>query len=308
MSDWHWQSWQGRPYLTCSLLSSWKHGFFTRHWSPALPEAISSVLDLDAQIYRVKQVHGDRVLVADQVSPLKEAPLGDRQAGGSDDAASPPAGRVSHREAAASTAVPAADGLVAHRAQQAVWVATADCVPALIGDRRTGRVAAVHAGWRGTAQKILPQAVARLLHQGSQRQDLRVALGPAIQGATYQVSTAVAARVGATLVPAPPDIDGISVSPPSDASAAENTASSESVSDVIAQLLQLPRSPLSLDPDPDRTRLDVRQVNRLQLEQMGLAPEQIAAAPYCTYEDGERFFSYRREALKKVQWSGIVSR
>ncbi len=36
---------------------------------------------------------------------------------------------------------------------QAVWVASADCTPVLIGDVKTGRVAALHAGWRGDCQE-----------------------------------------------------------------------------------------------------------------------------------------------------------
>jgi copper oxidase (laccase) domain-containing protein len=62
------------------------------------------------------------------------------------------------------------------------------------------------------------------------------------------------------------------------------------------------------DPDPDKVRLDVRQINFLQLEQLGIHPENIAIAPECTYQNPNRFFSYRRTHEKKVQWSGIVSR
>ncbi|MGF1515195.1 MAG: peptidoglycan editing factor PgeF [Elainellaceae cyanobacterium] len=280
MSNWQWQTWQGRPYLTCGLLSAWKHGFFTRHWSPELPEAINASLAPEAEVYRLKQVHGDRVLAADQIKPCDLS--------------------------ATEPIISPADGIVAREPQQSIWVATADCVPALIGDRRTGRVAAVHAGWRGTAQRIVPQAVSKLLHQGAQRQDLRVALGPAIAGDVYQVSTAVAARVGATLVAAAPDIDAISVAPPR-ADSADEAASSESIDAVLHRLTALPRSPISSDPAPDRVRLDVRQVNHLQLEQMGLTAAQIAIAPCCTYRDDDAFFSYRRESLKKIQWSGIVS-
>jgi UDP-N-acetylmuramate-alanine ligase len=39
----------------------------------------------------------------------------------------------------------------------------------------------------------------------------------------------------------------------------------------------------------------------------GFEPDQIAIAPYCTYQNPDLFFSYRREKQKKVQWSGIVS-
>ncbi len=73
-------------------------------------------------------------------------------------------------------------------------------------------------------------------------------------------------------------------------------------------LQQLPNSPIFDDSQPGRVRLDVRRVNALQLEQLGIQPEQVAIAPYGTYQVPEHFFSYRRDKLKKVQWSGIVSK
>jgi copper oxidase (laccase) domain-containing protein len=51
----------------------------------------------------------------------------------------------------------------------------------------------------------------------------------------------------------------------------------------------------------------VRQVNALQLAQMGFTADQIAISPHCTYQDSANFFSYRRTRQKKAQWSGIVS-
>ncbi|MEO0406586.1 MAG: peptidoglycan editing factor PgeF [Cyanobacteria bacterium P01_A01_bin.135] len=298
MSDWHWQDRQGRPYLTCDLLSPWPHGFFTRHWSPATPEEINQALAPQAPVYRLKQVHGDRIVMTPPLS-------------------SPSGTLVPETE----PEFPAADGLVARRPQQSIWVAAADCVPALIGDRRLGTTAAVHAGWRGTAQRILPLAVSKLLQAGSQLADLRVALGPAIAGEVYQVSTAVAARVGATVVTAPAaaldSVKVVSVAPPGSASSPDAGDSDEgnpqkgspeaAIQAVLHQLTDLPRSPLLTDPAPDRVRLDVRRVNQLQLEQLGLSPQQITVAPHCTFADQAQFFSYRREALKKVQWSGIVS-
>ena len=297
MSDWHWHDWQGRSYLTCELLSPWPHGFFTQHWHPATPQDISQALFPEARAYRLKQVHGDRILMAQEISPMA----------------------ANTERADDGPEFPAADGLVALRPQQAVWVATADCVPALVGDRRLGTVAAVHAGWRGTAQRIVPLAVSKLLQAGSQVADLRVALGPAIAGPVYQVSTAVAARVGATLI-APEDlpeaarraVGAVSVAPPAAPSVVggveggENTADAD-IGPVLAQLQAMPDSPLQPDATPGRMRLDVRRANQLQLQQMGLAPQQIAVAPYCTFADGGQFFSYRRARLKKVQWSGIVS-
>ena len=99
---------------------------------------------------------------------------------------------------------PPADGLLTEQRNQAVWACSADCTPVLIADTVTGQVAAVHAGWRGTALKIVTQAIARLRDQGSQLQNLRVAMGPAIAGEVYQVSEHVAAEVGATIVAGDP--------------------------------------------------------------------------------------------------------
>ncbi len=255
MHTWHWQTWDGLPYLTCSLLKDWQHGFFTRSFSPRTPSDLVDVLQPAVPVYRVKQVHGNVVLKTGTVDPLNN--LGSQE-----------------------IPLMEADGLFAENSSEAVWVATADCVPVLIADAQTGKVAAVHAGWRGTAAKIVPEAIAHFQAQGSQLEDLRIGLGPAISGQVYQVSLDVATQLAQSLVS---DIEG------------------------LEPVYQLPNSPLFPDPDPDKVRLDVRRFNSLQLEQLGITPEQVAIAPYCTYQDPEAFFSYRREQLKRVQWSGIVS-
>lgn len=264
MHTWHWRTWNNLPYLTCSLLDSWPHGFFTQHYAPRSPAELTQILHPTAQPYRVKQVHGNIVLAPSEVMLTEQEP---------DGSASPGIG------------IPAADGLITEQGGQSVWVCSADCTPVLIADAQTGQVAAVHAGWRGTALKILPQAIARLQAQGSRLQDLRIAMGPAIAGEVYQVSEQVAVEVGATI-------------------AALDTTE---LKKAVTTLHQLPNSPILDDPQPGRVRLDVRRVNALQLEQLGVRPEQVAIAPHCTYQNPEHFFSYRRSQEKKAQWSGIVS-
>lgn len=269
MHTWHWQTWQGRSYLTCSLLQDWAHGFFTQQFWSQPPEELVATLHPQAVVYRVKQVHGNRVLSAADLEPLEAVPAADATDG--------------------NRPLEEADGLFTTTENQAVWACTADCTPLLIGDVVSGRVAAVHAGWRGTASKIGPATVAHLQAQGSQLQDLRIAMGPAIAGEVYQVSTTVAAQVGQTLLPTV-------------------EAAEDQVDEILANLQQLPDSPILPDSEPGKARLDVRKVNYLQLTQLGIQPDQIAIAPYCTYQNPDLFFSYRRERQKKVQWSGIVSR
>lgn len=267
MHSWQWRSCEGLQYLTCSLLEEWPHGFFTRHFWPNSPEDLVEVLQREAEVYRVKQVHGNLILTPSEIK--KET--GDRN-------------QETEAKKNPTSDFPLADGLLTEQALQAVWVASADCTPVLIADAKTGQVAAVHAGWRGTALKIVSQAIARLQVQGSQIPDLRVALGPAIAGTVYQVSTQVATEVGSSI-----------------------TVDREAEA-VLDNLQQLPNSPLLPDSHPQRVRLDIRRIVSLQLEQLGMSPEQVAIAPHCTYQEPENFFSYRRDQLKKVQWSGIVSR
>src|SRR4028119_929203 len=257
MHTWHWHTWEGLPYLTCSLLESWAHGFFTSAFSPRSPVEIVGALQPDAQVYRVRQVHGNTVLTPSEIDSATR--------GTKEEPERPPA-----------------DGILTEQPQQAVWVCSADCTPVLIADAHTGQVAAVHAGWRGTASRIVPNAIARLLNSGSSLENLRIAMGPAIAGEVYQVSETVAAEVGASII-------------------SQDTANT--TESILEVLQQLPDSPILDDPKPGRVRLDVRRVNAIQIEQLGIRPEQVAIAPYCTYQQPEHFFSYRRDKLKKVQWS-----
>lgn len=275
MHTWTWQQWKGFPYLTCSLLAPFSHGFFTRQCAPLLPGELTIALDAEAEPYRLWQVHGKTVLAPSEIQRATAAVL--------------------RAPAEGESALPQGDGVMTERSRQGAWVCSADCVPALIADAENGHVAAVHAGWRGTAAQILPEAIARLKAQGSRIEHLRVALGPAIDGSVYQVTTAVAAEVGASLV--------------SKALPAKlHQRSPDEIASILEALGQFPDSPLLPDPQPGRVRLDVRRVNALQLEFLGLALEQVAIAPYCTYQNPSHFFSYRRSSEKKVQWSGIVSR
>lgn len=256
MHTWHWRNCEELPYLTCSLLELWPHGFFTQQFWPRPPQELTKVLRPEASVYRLQQVHGNTVLTPQEV---------DREL------------NTSENDLAL------ADGLISEQSLQALWVASADCTPVLIGDVKTGQVAALHAGWRGTAAKIVPQAIARLQAQGSKLDDLRIAMGPAIAGDVYQVSVEVAAEIGSSITP------------------------DDEPQKIVAALHNLPNSPLLADSEPGKVRLDVRRVNALQIDMLGISAEQVAIAPYCTFQTPEHFFSYRREKEKKVQWSGIVS-
>lgn len=80
-----------------------------------------------------------------------------------------------------------ADGLMTDLAGVGLVVFTADCVPILLHDPVTGCVAALHAGWRGTAGGIGAEGVRRLSQRyGARPEDIRAAIGPAIGPCCFQ--------------------------------------------------------------------------------------------------------------------------
>jgi YfiH family protein len=85
---------------------------------------------------------------------------------------------------------------------------TADCLPALIADAATPRIAVVHAGWRGTLSRILAKTILRLRELGSNPAELSVWLGPAISQANYETSPELADRFRAEFPQCPEAIDG----------------------------------------------------------------------------------------------------
>jgi YfiH family protein len=89
-------------------------------------------------------------------------------------------------------------------------VRTADCVPILLATRDGSLVAAVHAGWRGTAGSIVRRAVDSLAAAGAGPATLVAAIGPSIGPCCYPVSVEVAAELtavsGITVDPAAADL------------------------------------------------------------------------------------------------------
>ncbi|HEY4392754.1 MAG TPA: peptidoglycan editing factor PgeF [Polyangia bacterium] len=166
-----------------------------------------------------------------------------------------------------------ADGLCTDAPGVVLGVFVADCIPALLVDPRSGAVAAVHAGWRGTVAGVLPGAVRVLGGEfGARPGDLRVALGPAIGPCCFEVGPEVVAAFEA-LCP-----------------------------DARARGIVLP-SPRGA---PGKANVDLKAANRLLLERAGVSPEAIDAGPECTHCDRARFYSFRRDGNATGQLMGFV--
>jgi len=149
------------------------------------------------------------------------------------------------------------DALVSDLPQTLLGVKTADCVPLLMGDARTGAFAAVHAGWRGTLATIAIHAIEQLQNQYLVRpEDLRVAIGPAAGACCYEVGRDVI-----------------------DAFKTRFTYADD----------------LFTATREDHALIDLYEANRRQLASVGVTAERIHTSPLCTMCRTDLFFSYRRE-------------
>lgn len=87
------------------------------------------------------------------------------------------------------------DALISDQAGVSVGVKTADCVPILLVDPSIPAVAAIHAGWRGSAENIVAAAVRQMAARWKTRpENLRAAIGPSIGVCCYEVGVEVANR------------------------------------------------------------------------------------------------------------------
>ncbi len=161
------------------------------------------------------------------------------------------------------------DAIVSNAAHVLAGVKTADCVPLLLGDPRTGSFAAVHAGWRGTFAGIIFYAIERLTKEyGVNPEDLHVAIGPAAGICCYEVGTEV--------------IDGFRE---------RFTYADE----------------LFIPTREGHARIDLLKANHTQLTAAGVPAKQIHTAPLCTMTRTDLFFSYRREKQSQGKVGRLMS-
>ena len=186
---------------------------------------------------------------------------------------------VIHRVSAPPRQPLAGDGVITNTPGLLLAIKTADCVPVLVADVKRRVVGAFHAGWRGTAARIVEKGVGEMRRQlGSVPRDLRAAIGPSIRRCCYQVGPEVRAEFDSQfsysgdLFEEVFDADAIHVRYP--------------------MLFLTARAPGHSELGPE-LHLDLVEANRRQLEDAGLRAEHISIVGGCTACDTARFFSHR---------------
>lgn len=159
----------------------------------------------------------------------------------------------------AKGAVLEGDAMLTRARNLLLAIQTADCLPVLIADTKSGAMAAVHAGWRGTAGRIVERTIADLMRMGASPRNCIAVLGPCASCAQYEVGEEVIARYR-------------------------------------KEFRYWKNLLVNFREETGKAFLDIRAANLQQLAFCGFDEEQIFVAPYCTMERNDLFFSYRKEA------------
>jgi hypothetical protein len=85
------------------------------------------------------------------------------------------------------------DAIITNKTNLFVAVTIADCTPVLIYDKATHAVAAIHAGWRGTASKIVERTLSEMQKNfGTNAADCFAYIGTCISKSAFEVGNEVA--------------------------------------------------------------------------------------------------------------------
>ena len=164
------------------------------------------------------------------------------------------------------------DALTTNHADICLCISTADCIPVLIYDQTHHAAAAIHAGWRGTVQRIVSQTLQQMQQRyGTEGKGCIACIGPGILLQAFETGDEVYEAFAA---------------------------------------VGFPMSQLSYrHPSTQKYHLDLPAANLLQLQEFGIPIAQIEQSGICTYTQHDRFFSARRLGIKSGRiLSGIMLR
>jgi hypothetical protein len=149
---------------------------------------------------------------------------------------------------------PRADAIVTEVPRLAIGVSTADCGPLLFADTEAGVIGAAHAGWRGALAGVIEATVAAMERLGGRRGRITAALGPTIRQSNYEVGPEFVERF-------------LAADPANGRHFQPSQRGEHAMFDLCGYIAQR-----------------VEQAGLTQFEDLGL----------CTYDEPERFYSFRR--------------
>ena len=148
-----------------------------------------------------------------------------------------------------------ADGLVTDIPGIALVVFGADCLPILFYDPVRRVIAAVHAGWRGTASGIADRAVEKMAFYGCDPAHILAAIGPGISRCCFETH--------------------------------------EDVPNAMTAALGVRATPFLSPIENGKFKVDLKGINAMRLERSGLLRAHISVTADCTACLPERYWSHR---------------
>lgn len=148
-----------------------------------------------------------------------------------------------------------ADALITRSSKLALAIMTADCLPILLCNRKCTEIAAIHAGWRSLASGIITETLSKMQ---SDSRDIYAWLGPCISQNNFEVGGEV-----------------------------KNNFEALNQSFATAFIVN------DKSDDKDKWLADLKKIAQLQLTKQGV--KNIAISSHCTFDENERYYSYRKE-------------
>lgn len=162
-----------------------------------------------------------------------------------------------------------ADALVTDVPGLTLAVFSADCIPVLLYDPIRRVIAAVHAGWRGTASGIVERAVQQMMgHYGCDSADIQAAVGPGISKCCFETREDVPNAMTETL-----------------------GAGSLHYIEMMPQ---------------GKFRVDLKGLNAYRLERVGVRAANIAVSPDCTVCLGDKYWSHRVLGNERGSMAAVI--
>lgn len=162
------------------------------------------------------------------------------------------------------------DALITALPNVCLCISTADCIPILLCDFHHRAIGVVHAGWRGTVDRIVSHTLSQMQHTwGTSGSDVAAVIGPGISLAAFEIGMEVY----------------------------------ETFEQAGFPMTQISR----WYPDKQKYHIDLPESNRLQLLDFGIPHDHIYMSGICTYTRHRDFFSARRLGIRSGRiLSGIM--
>lgn len=169
----------------------------------------------------------------------------------------------------AEGAIRQTDGFISNVPDVPLTILTADCVPIFILDPVRRAIGLVHAGWKGTLNRMAERVIIKMEEEyGSQPEELIAALGPSIGPCCYQVGEDVV-NVFRKQFPDWPAF-------------------------ILSKLAE------------EKWTLDLWEATRLQLMRVGIKDDNTINSRMCTSCGNDVFFSRRRDGFPTGRMMSLV--